>query len=250
MISRIGRGIVGVSSDGTVFTERMIPLKRAMKAALREAGQFRRAVPVGRIRALQFVENPIYPLGCSPNYGGYVYETCRHCVAEAADVCKVRSEVNMSDGSRAHVVYTAPLKACSSWTCWFFARFVNRFGWILDKCVETHDSALISRGNEGRRPHLVLFAGSEDGSLALFTPSAESSGFFVTPFKVRIQSTDYHAEGGPRVIEWETNIDGTGLFLVWFGEKYVLPFWAYYSYPSSVPVKPGFSGSNAYIIRE
>jgi hypothetical protein len=44
-------------------------------------------------------------------------------------------------------------------------------------------------------------------------------------------------------------VDGTGIFLVWFGEKYVLPFRAYYSYPSSIMVRPGFSGSNAFIVR-
>jgi hypothetical protein len=244
---RLGRGIAGITDDGTVFTERLVPVKRAVMAALRVSGQFRRAVPVGRIRALQFVQNPIYPRGCSPNYGSNgAYETCRHCVA-GDDICRVRDAVDMSDGSGARVVYAAPLRACESWICWVFARWINRFGWVLDRCIELRDNAFLNRGNEGRLPDLVLFAGSEDRSLALFVLGIERT-YFSTPFKVRVQSVNY-AGGEPEVIEWETAVDGTGIFLVWFGENYVLPFRAYYSYPSAVPVRPGFSGSNAFIVR-
>jgi hypothetical protein len=66
------------------------------------------------------------------------------------------------------------------------------------------------------------------------------------PFKVKVQSVDYWGGLRPQVVNWETVVNGTGLFLVHFG-RYVLPFRAYYSFPASVPVKPGFSGSNAYI---
>jgi hypothetical protein len=242
---RFGRGIVGITDDGMVFVERQVSERRARSAALRAVGRYAGVVTVGRIRALQFVENPVYPVGCSPDYGGGgIYETCRHCVAED-DVCRVRGEVAMSDGSRARVVYAASMEACKSWLCWVFARFLNRYGLVLDRCIELRDNAIIDRGNEGRLPDMVLFAGSEDGLLALFVPGIDKM-YYGTPLRVRVQSVDY---AGPKVIEWETEVRGTGVFLVWFGERYVLPFRAYYSYPTPVAVKPGFSGSNAFVVR-
>ena len=210
--------------------------------------QFTKVVPVGRILALQFVANPIYPLGCSPDYGmSGKYETCRHCVLDG-DICRLRNMVDMSDESRANVVGFMEYKACRSWICWVFARFLNKYGWIRDSCVEEWDNALLDRGNESMRmPDLLLFAGSEDGKLGLFVRGLSKSILPSTPFRVRVQSVNYHVGGSPKVVEWETDVNGSGLFMVWFG-SYVLPFRAFYSFPASVEVRPGFSGSNAFLV--
>jgi hypothetical protein len=248
------RGVVGITSEGIVFVEDVVrrPFieEKARKIALRTVGMFTKIVPVGRIVAF-FVDNPIFPRGCSPNYGsGGRYETARHCVLDG-DICRLRSQVDMSDGSRANVVGFMEYKACRSWLCWVFARFLNRYGWIRDGCVEEFDNAWLDRGNEGVGPDLVLFAGSEDGRLGLFVRGmgsiAEGRGLPNTPFKVQVQSTDYWSGDRPKVVEWEATINGTGLFLVWFG-RYVLPYRAYYSFPASIQVKPGFSGSNAFLV--
>ena len=245
---RFPRGVVGVTSEGIVFVEDVVDEGRARKVALKAVGQFTKAIPVGRILALQFISNPIYPLGCSPNYGmNGQYETCRHCVLDG-DICRLRGQVDMSDGGKANVVGFMEYKACRSLLCWVFARFLNKYGWIYDKCVEEWDNTLLDRGNEGGRPDLLLFAGSEDGNLAIFTRGMGGRELPSTPFRVRIQSVNYWVQGGsPQVVEWETTINGTGLFMVWFGD-YVLPFRAYYSYPAGTRVLPGFSGSNAFLV--
>jgi hypothetical protein len=250
---RLGRGIVGITSGGIVFVEDVVrrPFieEKARKIALRTVGMFTKIIPVGRIIAF-FVDNPIYPLGCSPDYGGGMYETAKHCVL-SGDICRLRSQVDMSGGSRANVVGFMEYKACRSWLCWVFARFLNRYGWVRNGCVEEFDNALLDRGNEGVRPDLVLFAGSEDGRLALFVRGmgsvAEGRVLPNPPFRIQVQSVDYWSEGGPRVVNWETAINGSGLFMIWFGD-YVLPFRAYYSFPAGVQVRPGFSGSNAYVL--
>jgi hypothetical protein len=156
--------------------------------------------------------------------------------------------VDMSDESRANVVGFMEYKACRSWICWVFARFLNKYGWIRDSCVEEWDNVLLDRGNEGRRPDLLLFAGSEDGRLALFVRGVSGGELPKTPFRVRLQSTNYWVQGGsPQVVEWETAINGMGLFMIWFGD-FILPFRAFYSFPAGVEVRPGFSGSNAYVV--
>jgi len=249
----VSRGVVGISDAGVVFVERPMSEKKARKVALKAVGRFVDVVSVGRIVASQFVDNPVYPLGCSPDYGsGGRYETCRHCVL-GGDICRLRNIVNMSDGSSANVVGFMEYKACRSWICWVFARFLNRYGWVNDGCVEEWDNALIDRGNGGEYADLVLFAGSEDGRLALFTRSMLGIGrgreLSSLPFRVRVQSVDYWSGSMPKIVNWETDINGTGLFLVWFG-NYVLPFRAYFSYPTEVQVRPGFSGSNAYVVEK
>jgi len=199
---------------------------------------------VGRIKALKyFVDNPVYPVGCSPNYGDSAngYETARHCVLNG--LCDVKS-VQMSDGTFTSVVYDVPYKACKNWLCWVFARFFNRFGIVLDRCVEEYDNARLGAGNNGDLPDFVLFAGSEDGRLALFVPGLKREPP-KPPLYVFVQSVDY-SEG--RVKTWETIIRGIGLFLVDFGDTYTLPFMAYYSLNTPIQIKPGFSGSNAYIV--
>jgi hypothetical protein len=250
----LGRGIVGVTDEGVVFVESAVTekiVKKAEKVAIKTVGQYVKMIPVGRILAL-FVDNPVYPLGCSPDYGSNgKYETARHCVLNG-DICRLRNVVDMSDGGKANVVGFMEYKACRSWICWVFAKFLNRYGWIYDKCVEEWDNALLDRGNEGGMPDLILFAGSEDGRLGLFIEGmysvAEGRKLPDPPFRVKVQSVDYWVQGGsPQIVEWETTINGAGLFLVWFG-NYVLPFRAYYSYPSSIGVKPGFSGSNAFLV--
>jgi hypothetical protein len=245
----LGRGIVGVTNEGVVFVDRRFDEGRARKVALKMVGQYTRMIPVGKILALQFVDNPVFPLGCSPDYGSSgKYETARHCVL-GGDICRLRNVVDMSDGGKANVVGFMEYKACKSWLCWVFARFLNRYGWIRDSCVEEWDNAFLDRGNNAeRRPDMLLFAGSEDGRLALFVRGVEGRGLPSTPFRVRVQSVDYWVQGSsPQVVEWETDINGTGLFMVWFG-NYLLPFRAYYSFPAGVQVKPGFSGSNAFLV--
>jgi hypothetical protein len=186
-------------------------------------------------------------LGCSPDYGsGGRYETCRHCVL-GGDICKTRSQVDMSGGGRANVVDSVEYRACRSWVCWVFARFLNRYGWIRDDCVEMFDNALLDRGNEGKMPDLILYGGSEDGRLGLFVRGMRGRDLPDPPFKVKVQSVDYWSGDRPKVVNWETDINGTGLFLVWFG-RYVLPFRAYFSFPAGVQVRPGFSGSNAFLV--
>jgi hypothetical protein len=247
----LGRGVVGVSDEGVVFTEKPISEKKVEKVAVKAVGRFVDAVSVGRIYALQFADSPVYPRGCSPNYGsGGRYETCRHCILDG-DLCRTKRQVDMSDGSKADVTVIFRYEACESVVCWLFARFLNRYGWIYDRCVEEWDNAAISRGNDGEYPDLVLFAGSEDSRLALFTRGALGAvggrRLPKPPFRVKIQSVDYWSGSEPRVVSWETTVNGTGLFLVHFG-RYVLPFRAYYSYPTEVGVKPGFSGSNAFLV--
>ena len=247
----LGRGIVGVTGEGVVFVDRRFDEGRARKVALKMVGRYTRMIPVGKILALQFVDNPIYPLGCSPNYGSNGrYETCRHCVL-GGDICRLRNVVDMSDGGKGNVIGFMDYKVCRSWICWVFARFLNRFGWIYDDCVEEFDNAFLDRGNEGERPDVLLFAGSEDGRLALFVKGilsvAEGRRLPSPPFKVKVQSVDYWSGDRPQVVEWETVINGAGLFMVWFG-NYVLPFRAYYSFPAGAQVKPGFSGSNAFLM--
>ena len=199
---------------------------------------------VGRIKALKyFVDNPVYPVECSPNYGDSAngYETARHCVLNG--LCNVKS-VQMSDGTFTSVVYDVPYKACKNWLCWVFARFFNRFGIVLNRCVEEYDNARLGAGNNGDLPDFVLFAGSEDGRLALFVPGLRREPP-KPPLYVSVQSIDY-SEG--RVKTWVTTIRGIGLFLVDFGDTYTLPFMAYYSLNTPIQIKPGFSGSNAYIV--
>jgi hypothetical protein len=243
----LGRGVVGVTDEGIVFVEKPVSEKKARRVALRVVGSFVNVVPVGRIVVLQFAESPVYPVGCSPNYGaGRRYETCRHCVSEG--LCGIRTQVDMSDGSRASVVDIFRYNACESWICWVFARFLNKYGFVYDRCIEYYDNATLDRGNEGRMPDLVLFAGSEDKKLALFVRGIYSKALPRPPFKVKVQSADYWVKGDrPKIVNWETTIDGVGLFLVWFN-NYVLPYRAYYSYLPSVEVKPGFSGSNAFLV--
>jgi hypothetical protein len=244
---RFGKGIVGIADEGLIFTEFPISEGKAVKVALKAVGRYKSTIPVGKIIALQFVDNPRYPLGCSPPYGSdSKYETCRHCVMNG-DLCRVRSKVDMNDGVKADVTGVFRFEACESLICWIFARFLNRYGWVLDRCIERWDNAFISRGNEGNLPDLVLFAGSEDEKLALFVPGVYKAGYLPKPpFKVKVQSVNYWG-GSPRVVEWETVVNGMGLFLIWFGD-YVLPFRAYYSYPAGAEVKPGFSGSNAFVV--
>ena len=149
----------------------------------------------------------------------------------------------MSDGDVAHVTMDVPYKACKKWMCWIFSRFLTRYGYVWDKCVEEYDNAVISRGNNEKRPDLILFAGSSDGRLALFVPGLVWAPR-EPPFRVKVQSVDYQEN---QVKTWEAEIMGVGIFLVEFGE-YVLPFRAYYVYPAPVYVKPGFSGSNAFVV--
>ena len=250
----LGRGIVGVTDSGIVFVESAVTKKiveKAEKVAIKTVGRYVKTVPVGKIVALQFVDDPIYPLGCSPDYGSNgKYETARHCVLNG-DICRLRNMVDMSDGGKANVVGFMEYKACRSLMCWVFARLLNKFGWIHDRCIEEFDNVFIDRGNEGRYPDMVLFAGSEDGRLALFTRGVssvvEGRRLPNPPFKVRVQSVDYWNGDRPKVVNWETTVNGTGLFLVWFG-RYVLPYRAFFSFPASIEVKSGFSGSNAYIV--
>jgi len=244
----LGRGVVGVGDGGVVFVERRVDEGKARKVALRTVGKFTGVVEVGKVIAF-FVDDPVYQWGCSPSYGlNDEYETCRHCVL-GGDICKLRDVVDMSDGGRAGVAGFVDYKACRSFICWIFARFINRFGWINDSCIEEWDNALLDRGSRGKRPHLVLFAGSEDGKLGLFVRGMSLAELPSIPFRVRVQSVDYWSESRPKIVNWETDINGTGLFFVWFG-NYVLPFRAYYSYPASVSVRPGFSGSNAYVVEK
>jgi hypothetical protein len=160
------------------------------------------------------------------------------------DICRYRSSVNMSDGSTADVVHFERYKACRSWLCWIFARFINRFGWVNDRCIEEYDNATLNKGNTGIVPHLILFAGSEDGRLALFTPSLDNRDVHSTPFRIEVQSMDYVEN---KIKVWRDVVRGTGIFLVDF-PGYVLPFYAFYVYPTAVEVRPGFSGSNAVVI--
>jgi hypothetical protein len=247
----LGRGVVGVSDSGIVFVEKHIDERKARKVAIKAVGKYVDVVSVGRIHALRFVDDPVYVRGCSPSYGGGGrYETCRHCILDG-DLCRTKEQVDMSDGTRASVTGIFEFEACKSWVCWVFARFLNRYGWVLDRCVERFDNAWISRGNEGDLPHLVLFAGSEDSRLALFVQGAlgvvEGRRLPDPPFRVGVQSVDYWSGSRPQVVNWETTVNGTGLFLVNFG-RYLLPFRAYFSYPAGVGVKGGFSGSNAYVV--
>ena len=237
----LGRGVVGIDYEhNTIFVSNSKLLMKMYK-------KYRGGVHyVGRIKMLKsFVDNPVYPVGCSPNYGDSAngYETARHCLLNG--LCDVKSSIQMSDGTFTSVVYDVPYKACKKWLCWVFARFVNRFGIVLNRCVEEYDNAKLGAGNSGDMPDLILFAGSEDGRLALFVPGLKGEPP-KPPFYVRVQSVDYY-EG--RVVKtWETIIRGIGMFLVDFGDKYTLPFMAYYSHPAGIRVKPGFSGSNAYIL--
>lgn len=234
------RGVVGIDYEHNIIF--VSSLKLVMKMYKKYKGSVHY---VGRIKALKsFVDNPVYPVGCSPNYGDSAngYETARHCVLNG--LCDVKSSIQMSDGTFTSVVYDVPYKACKNWLCWVFARFLNRFGIILGRCVEEYDNVRLGAGNNGDLPDLVLFAGSEDGRLALFVPGLKREPP-KPPLYVKVQSVDY-SEG--RVKTWETIIRGIGLFLVDFGDKYTLPFMAYYSHNTPVKVKPGFSGSNAYIV--
>jgi hypothetical protein len=248
----LGRGVVGVGDGGVVFVERRVDEGKARKVALRAVGKFTGVVEVGKIIAF-FVDDPVYQWGCSPSYGlDRRYETCRHCILDG-DLCRTKRQVDMSDGGKADVTGIFRYEACESLICWLFARFLNRFGWVNDRCIEEWDNAMISRGNSGVFPDLVLFAGSEDSKLALFVRSAlgavEGRRLPNPPFRVKVQSVDYWSGSMPKIVNWETGINGTGLFLVWFG-NYVLPFRAYYSYPAGVGVRPGFSGSNAYVVEK
>jgi len=240
---RLGRGIVGITDEGLVFVSKKEAYRRARKTALKVVGMYKDTIYVGRIRALGFVENPIYPQGCSPDYGGDgSYETAGHCIIDR-DICRYRSSVNMSDGSTADVIHFERYKACRSWLCWVFARFINRFGWIRDECIEEYDNATLNRGNVGIVPNLILFAGSADGKLALFTPSLDNN-VPSPPFEIEVQSMDYVEN---KIKVWRDVVRGTGIFIVNFPGGYVLPFYAFYVYPASVVVRPGFSGSNAVI---
>lgn len=237
----IPNGVVGIDyENNNIFVSRInlvMKMYRKYKASV---------YYVGRIKMLKsFVDNPVFPAGCSPNYGDSAngYETARHCVING--LCEVKSGIQMSDGTFTSVVYDVPYKACKSWLCWVYARFLNRFGIILDRCVEEYDNARLGAGNNGDLPDLVLFAGSEDGTLALFVPGLKGE-IPKPPLYVKVQSVDY--QEGRVVKTWETIIRGIGLFLVNFGDTYILPFMAYYSHPTGIPVKPGFSGSNAYIV--
>lgn len=234
------RGVVGIDYEHNIIFVSNNKLVTKMYKKYKGSVHY-----VGRIKALKsFVDSPVYPVGCSPNYGDSAngYETARHCVLNG--LCGVKSSIQMSDGTFTSVVYDVPYNACKNWLCWIFARFLNRFGIVLDRCVEKYDNARLGAGNNGDLPDLVLFAGSEDGRLALFVPGLKREPP-KPPFYVKVQSVDYY-EG--RVVKWETIIRGIGLFLVDFGGTYTLPFMAYYSHPAGIQVKPGFSGSSAYIV--
>ena len=244
---RLPKGVVGADfKNRLVFIENIDRYEAGKRFGLKTMGTDAFVYPVGRIRLLQFADNPVYPMGCSPNYGNNGnYETARHCTI-AGDPCILRQYVQMNNGSAARVVNSVEYRVCKSWICWVFDRFLTKFGYVLNSCVEGYDNAILDIGNEGKRPDLVLFAGSEDGKLGLFVPGMSVSSLPSTPFRIKIQSVDYWE--GQRVIEWETVINGMGIFLVEFGD-YVLPFKAFYTYPSQIPVKPGFSGSNAFVFQ-
>jgi len=240
---RFPRGVSAVSNDGVVFTYmKRINEGKVRAFAFREVGRFRDIRYVGRIRAFYKQRR-----GCSPDWGGEGrFESARHCVLNG-DICRVKGFVDMFDpevgweGS-AGVVQDLPYRACRSWVCWVFARFINRIGYVLDRCIEEYDNVVLSDGNEGSRPDYVLFAGSEDGSLALFVPGVNNVEPRVGDV-VRVLSYDYY-EG--RYRDWVASLNLMVTALVWFGERYVLPFRAYGVYPAPVVVRPGFSGSNAW----
>jgi hypothetical protein len=240
---RLPRGVVGLDRESkVVFVEDVNKYSAGKRFGFKALGEEPHVFPVGRIYMLQFVDNPVYPKGCSPNYGADgEYETARHCVV--SDVCRVVDRVEMSDGNVAYVTMDIPYKACKKWTCWVFSRFLTRYGYMWNKCVEEYDNVTVSRGNDGKRPDLILFAGSSDGRLALFVPGLTWTPR-EPPFRVAVQSMDYYEN---QVKTWDAKIGGIGIFLVEFGE-YTLPFRAYYVYPTPIMVKPGFSGSNAFVV--
>jgi len=238
---RFPRGVSAVATDGTVFVERDVDVKKARRFAVRTVGTYSRAVRVGRIVAMYW-----RPLGCSPSFGSYgEYETARHCVI-GGDICRLRDVVKVTDGVNfddAKVVRDVKYVACRSVKCWLLARFFNRFGYVDDGCIEEYDNAVIDRGSEGFRPDLVLFAGSEDGRLALFTKGLRPGAEVKVGDAVRVVSYDYQSG---EVKTWTTLITHEVVALVWFGTRYVLPFRAFGSYPTPVVVRSGFSGSNAW----
>ena len=79
---RLPRGVVGVDErNKTIFVDDVGRYSAGKRFGFKMLGEEPYVFPVGRIYMLQFVDNPVYPRGCSPNYGsGGEYETARHCV--------------------------------------------------------------------------------------------------------------------------------------------------------------------------
>ncbi|CAA32996.1 hypothetical protein D1T48_gp28 [Thermoproteus tenax virus 1] len=171
---------------------------------------------------------------CSPpGKNNSDYLTAFHCVSR--EMCNIVSNIQLSDGTKVNVIKTPYMKHCSNILCrLLFEIGLNR---LFPMCIEDEDLAWISAGNNIGPTKGVLFAGSLGsiyGSIAIF------SGDLIVGKKYKVISRDFYIG---KTIEWETTINGKGIFYVLYENGKGIWIRGYYSFPTQVRIKPGFSGS-------
>jgi hypothetical protein len=169
---------------------------------------------------------------CSPPFGkGGRYYTAAHCVTDSPPFFVNCDGKDYPTIKRGNVVEKSDLVPYG-WRCWF------------QNCINKHDHAIIDVGNEGDPPQLILSIGSTDGRLAGFTPVPEYRDNPIGK-QVTYVAYDYFDLALKRI---KTKIIGRGKAWAVGPNSRLYQFEVYYAYDSEQIAKPGYSGSNVYVL--
>jgi len=171
---------------------------------------------------------------CSPPFGrNGRYYTAAHCVMDSPPFfTDCISGLYYPTIKRGNVVEKSNLTPYG-WWCWF------------QDCINRYDYAVIDVGNEGDPPQLVLSLGSADGHLAGYAPVPDYKDNPIGR-QVTYTSYDYFDLTLKKIT---TKIIGRGRAWAAGPNNQLYQFEVYYAYdPEQILARPGYSGSNVYVI--
>jgi hypothetical protein len=228
-----GKIIVAVDRDNKIIFVRKLD-GNALKLLARYRSDGWQVVEIGTLKLMALpVQGTL--LYCSPPFGADgKYVTAYHCVQgtrPAVVKCTGRGlDINVD----VSVVESVPLRPWS-WSC-----VLARGG-----CINYHDYAAVSDGLDGDMPQLVLSFGNERGDFAGYMPAPWYSD---SPAGCRVRYTSYDYFDR-RLVNIETKIAGRVLASVTGVDGRTYLMMAYYAHePGRVLARPGYSGSNVYVM--
>jgi hypothetical protein len=171
---------------------------------------------------------------CSPPFGrNKRYYTAAHCVTDSPPFfADCINGLYYPTIRRGNVVEKSELVPYG-WRCWF------------KDCVNKYDYAVIDIGNEGDMPQLILSIGSVDGRLAGFTPIPEYKDNPIGR-QITYVAYDYFDLALKKIV---TKIIGKGKAWAKGPNNQLYQFEVYYAYdPEQILARPGYSGSNVYVL--
>ncbi|MGC8583516.1 MAG: hypothetical protein ACP5MH_07270 [Thermoproteus sp.] len=170
---------------------------------------------------------------CSPPFGQGSYSTAAHCVDGGAIIYA------KANGDKLWMKRVSVLKKLSMQPM----DILCMLG--ISDCTNIYDYAEIDQGNQGPKPDLILSFGNASGNLVGFTQVPGKEGDY-TGKTVRYLSYDYWIQD---FVEKKTVINGQGIFYVYGPQNQIYKVKAFYSMSSTeVLAKPGYSGSNVYVV--